>query len=89
MPRAHVRLHTGRSRGPTGAATAGLDAYSARALARVWQAERFSWWMTSLLHRFPEQGPFGQRLQQAELDYITASTAAATSLAENYVGLPY
>jgi len=70
-------------------ATSGLDAYSARALARVWQAERFSWWMTSLLHRFPEQGPFGQRLQQAELDYIAASTAAATSLAENYVGLPY
>ncbi|WP_159717482.1 4-hydroxybenzoate 3-monooxygenase [Geminicoccus flavidas] len=70
-------------------ATSGLEAYSARALARVWQAERFSWWMTSLLHRFPEQGPFGQRLQQAELDYIAASTAAATSLAENYVGLPY
>ncbi|WP_191057606.1 4-hydroxybenzoate 3-monooxygenase [Geminicoccus harenae] len=70
-------------------ATSGLDAYSARALARVWQAERFSWWMTSLLHRFPEQGPFGQRLQQAELDYIATSTAAATSLAENYVGLPY
>jgi p-hydroxybenzoate 3-monooxygenase len=68
---------------------AGLAAYSARALARVWQAERFSWWMTFLLHRFPDQGPFGQRLQQAELAYIASSTAASTSLAENYVGLPY
>lgn len=69
--------------------TAGLDAYSARALARVWKAERFSWWMTSLLHRFPDAGPFGQRMQQAELDYIVSSAAASTVLAENYVGLPY
>jgi p-hydroxybenzoate 3-monooxygenase len=68
---------------------AGLDAYSARALARVWKAERFSWWMTATLHRFPETGPFEQRLQEAELDYVTRSTAAGTVLAENYVGLPY
>jgi p-hydroxybenzoate 3-monooxygenase len=66
----------------------GLDGYSARALARVWKAERFSWWMTKLLHRFPEEGDFGRRMQLAELDYIVASQAAQTALAENYVGLP-
>jgi p-hydroxybenzoate 3-monooxygenase len=65
----------------------GLDGYSARALARVWKAERFSWWMTKLLHRFPEEGDFGRRMQLAELDYIVASQAAQTALAENYVGL--
>ena len=68
---------------------AGLKAYSATALARVWKAERFSWWMTSILHRFPDCGSFGQRIQLAELDYIAGSAAAAKSLAENYVGLPY
>ncbi|MCL5776978.1 4-hydroxybenzoate 3-monooxygenase [Limibaculum sp. FT325] len=67
----------------------GLAAYSDRALARVWKAERFSWWMTSLLHRFPETGAFGARMQEAELDYLFASRAAQTVLAENYVGLPY
>ncbi len=66
-----------------------LDSYSARALARVWKAERFSWWMTKLLHRFPEEGDFGRRMQIAELEYIAGSTAAQTALAENYVGLPY
>ncbi|RWM11505.1 MAG: 4-hydroxybenzoate 3-monooxygenase [Mesorhizobium sp.] len=68
---------------------AGLDAYSARALARVWKAVRFSWWMTTILHRFPETGEFGQRIQEAELDYLVHSNAASTALAENYVGLPY
>ena len=68
---------------------AGLDAYSAKALSRVWRAERFSWWMTSILHRFPDTGSFGLRMQLAELDYIASSRAAATALAENYVGLPY
>ena len=67
---------------------AGLDAYSERCLRRVWRAERFSWWMTSLLHRFPETGAFGRRLQLAELDYLVGSRAASTALAENYVGLP-
>jgi len=67
---------------------AGLDHYSAKALRRVWRAERFSWTMTRLLHSFPEQGGFEQRLQQAELDYLLSSSAAQTSLAENYVGLP-
>lgn len=68
---------------------AGIDAYSQRALARVWKAERFSWWLTSLLHRFPEQSPFEQRMQQAELDYLVSSPHAMAALAENYVGLPY
>lgn len=67
----------------------GLIGYSDRALARVWKAERFSWWMTGLLHRFPETSAFDERIQQAELDYLFSSKAAMTSLAENYVGLPY
>lgn len=69
--------------------TAGLDAYSDKALARVWKASRFSWWMTSMLHRFPETGDFGQRMQQAELDYVSSSETASATVAENYVGLPY
>jgi p-hydroxybenzoate 3-monooxygenase len=69
--------------------TAELDAYSARALKRIWKAERFSWWMTHLLHRFPENGAFGGKIQLAELDYLFSSRAAQISLAENYVGLPY
>ncbi|WP_119166102.1 4-hydroxybenzoate 3-monooxygenase [Algihabitans albus] len=68
---------------------AGIDGYSAAALARVWKAERFSWWFTTMMHRFPDDGPFGQKIQEAELDYLVGSRAAATSLAENYVGLPY
>lgn len=68
---------------------AGIDAYSAKALSRVWKAERFSWWMTSTLHKFPETGAFGQKIQEAELDYLFHSHAASVSLAENYVGLPY
>ncbi len=66
-----------------------LDAYSGRCLRRVWQAVRFSWWMTNLLHLFPENGSFGRKIQCAEFDYLTSSRAAAVSLAENYVGLPY
>ncbi|MGO4439425.1 4-hydroxybenzoate 3-monooxygenase [Rhizobium sp. RAF56] len=68
---------------------AGIEAYSARALARVWKAVRFSWWMTTMLHRFPDTGDFGQKIQEAELDYLTHSRAASTALAENYVGLPF
>jgi p-hydroxybenzoate 3-monooxygenase len=67
---------------------AALEAYSDRALARVWKAERFSWWMTMLLHRL-QMDEFGQRMQRAELDYLVSSKAAMTALAENYVGLPY
>jgi p-hydroxybenzoate 3-monooxygenase len=69
--------------------SAGIDAYSAKALSRVWKAVRFSWWMTSMLHKFPDTGDFGARIQLAELDYVTHSRAAAASLAENYVGLPF
>ena len=65
-----------------------LKNYSAICLRRVWKAQRFSWWMTSLLHRFDDASPFDQRRQLADLDYVTSSVAAATSLAENYVGLP-
>ena len=67
----------------------GLDAYSQRCLRRVWKAERFSWWFTSLMHRFPETGEFGQKMQHAELEYLVGSKAASTALAENYVGLPF
>jgi p-hydroxybenzoate 3-monooxygenase len=69
--------------------SAGIDGYSAKALARVWKAVRFSWWMTSMLHRFPDTEGFGARIQLAELDYLVGSKAATASLAENYVGLPY
>jgi p-hydroxybenzoate 3-monooxygenase len=68
---------------------AGIDAYSATALARVWKAVRFSWWMTSILHRFPDTEGIGARIQLAELDYLVSSKAATASLSENYVGLPY
>ena len=66
-----------------------LAAYSARCLSRVWKAQRFSWWMTTLLHTDPEALPFDRRRQVAELDYVTSSEAAMASLAENYVGLPF
>ena len=70
-------------------ATALLDGYSARCLRRVWKAQRFSWWMTTMLHRNPDDTPFDRRRQLAELDYVTSSQAAMRSLAENYVGLPF
>ncbi|MBV9272471.1 MAG: 4-hydroxybenzoate 3-monooxygenase [Verrucomicrobia bacterium] len=66
-----------------------LESYSERCLRRVWKAQRFSWWMTSLLHRFDHNDAFELRRQLAELDYLTSSNAAATALAENYVGLPW
>jgi p-hydroxybenzoate 3-monooxygenase len=67
----------------------GLGAYSEKALSRVWKAVRFSWWMTTMMHRFPDTGTFGQKIQEAELHYLTSSTPATQSLAENYVGLPF
>lgn len=67
---------------------AGIDNYSERCLKRIWKAERFSWWFTSLMHRFPDNGAIGQKLQEAELDYIIHSESGARSVAENYVGLP-
>ena len=66
-----------------------LDAYSDRVLGRVWRAEHFSQWMSAMLHRYPGDDPFRDRLQRSQLDYVTGSTAAATSLAENYVGMPF
>lgn len=68
--------------------SAGIDHYSQRALARIWRAERFSWWLTTLMHRFPDSEGFGQKMQEAELDYLVHSEALSKSLAENYVGLP-
>jgi p-hydroxybenzoate 3-monooxygenase len=67
---------------------AGIDQYSQRCLRRIWRAERFSWWLTNLMHRFPDTDGFSQRMQEAELDYLVNSRAASTALAENYVGLP-
>ena len=66
-----------------------LEAYSTTCLRRVWRTEHFSWWMTSMLHRFPDDDAFQQRMQRAQLDYTVSSRAAATSLAENYAGLPF
>jgi p-hydroxybenzoate 3-monooxygenase len=81
LSRALIRFYRG---GDTDA----LERYSQLCLRRVWLAERFSWWMTSILHRFPDAGEFGARIQRAELEYLVSSHAAATSLAESYVGLP-
>jgi p-hydroxybenzoate 3-monooxygenase len=67
----------------------GLEDYSRRALARVWKGQRFSWWMTTLLHRFPDNSPFDARLQETDLAYLFSSQKALASLAENYVGLPF
>ena len=66
-----------------------LDGYSAKALARVWKAERFSWWFTTLMHRFPDTDPFTRKMQIAELDYLRRSPVGAAAMAENYVGLPF
>ena len=67
----------------------GLEGYSAKALARVWKAQRFSWWMTTLLHTFPDRISYDQKLQQTDLEYLFSSKIAQASLAENYVGLPF
>ncbi|HEY2884275.1 MAG TPA: 4-hydroxybenzoate 3-monooxygenase [Rhizomicrobium sp.] len=69
--------------------SAGIDNYSVMCLKRVWKAVRFSWWMTQILHKFPDTGTIGARFQLAELDYVVNSKAAMTSLSENYVGLPF
>ena len=68
--------------------SAEIDDYSRRALARVWKAERFSWWMTTMLHRFPEAGAFDRRIQRTEFEYLASSRAAAQAMCENYTGLP-
>jgi p-hydroxybenzoate 3-monooxygenase len=69
--------------------TTALDAYGSRALRRVWKAVRFSWWMTTMLHTFPDAGEFEHRLQETELEYLAGSPAAQTAMAENYTGLPF
>ena len=66
-----------------------LERYSAVCLKRIWKAERFSWWMTSMLHRFPDTDAFSRRMQETELDYFVSSEAGRKTIAENYVGLPY
>jgi len=71
------------------ASEAGIDTYSEKALARVWKAERFSWWFSSLLHRYPDQSEFDLKIQIAELEFLRSNTAAQKAMAENYVGLPY
>lgn len=68
---------------------AGIDAYSEKALARVWKAERFSWWFTSMMHRFPDQTAFDLKMQVADLEFLRSSASAQKAMAENYVGLPY
>jgi p-hydroxybenzoate 3-monooxygenase len=82
LSRALIEFHAEHS-------SAGIDHYSARCLARIWKAERFSWWFTGLTHLFPDAGAIGRRLQRAELDYLVGSAAATAVLAENYVGLPF
>ncbi len=67
---------------------AGIDTYSQRCLGRVWRAERFSWWFTGLMHRFPDDGAIVAKFQQAELDYLLNSESGSRMIAENYVGLP-
>ncbi|MGZ4793354.1 MAG: 4-hydroxybenzoate 3-monooxygenase, partial [Ilumatobacteraceae bacterium] len=69
--------------------TTALDGYGERALQRVWKAVRFSWWMTTMLHTFPDAGEFEYRMQETELGYLAGSTAAQTAMAENYTGLPF
>lgn len=82
-------LHEGLAAHYRDGSDAALGSYSDRALARVWKCERFSWSMTQMLHRFPDQTPFDQRMQESELAWLETSVAAQTALAENYVGLPY
>ncbi|WP_297342121.1 FAD-dependent monooxygenase, partial [Pseudophaeobacter sp.] len=67
----------------------GLDRYSERALSRVWKAERFSWWMTNLLHRYPHMSEFDIKMQQADVAFLKSNTQAQSVLAQNYIGLPY
>ena len=69
--------------------TDGIDAYSERALSRVWKAERFSWWFSSLMHRYPDQSEFDLKMQVAELEFLRSNEAAQKAMAQNYVGLPY
>ncbi|MGB3408502.1 MAG: 4-hydroxybenzoate 3-monooxygenase [Jannaschia sp.] len=82
-------LYTGLRQFYETGSTDGIDGYSRKALARVWKAERFSWWFSSLMHRYPDQSTFDLKMQVAELEFLRSNTAAQKAMAENYVGLPY
>jgi p-hydroxybenzoate 3-monooxygenase len=82
-------LYEGLRQYYAGGDQSGIDAYSAKALDRVWKVERFSWWFSSLMHRYPDQSAFDLRIQQAELAFLSVNKAAQTAMAQNYVGLPY
>lgn len=82
-------LHDYYAENDASARVRAIDQYSDRALKRIWKAERFSWWMTTLMHRFPDSDAFGRRMVRAEFDFLASSTSAQQALAENYVGLPY
>ena len=82
-------LYTGLRQFYETGSSEGIDAYSQKALARVWKAERFSWWFSSLMHRYPDQSEFDLRIQVAELEFLRSNRAAQQAMAENYVGLPY
>ncbi|MBF9060927.1 4-hydroxybenzoate 3-monooxygenase [Rhodobacterales bacterium HKCCSP123] len=82
-------LHRGLREHYATGSSEGIDSYSEKALSRVWKAERFSWWFSSLMHRYPDQGPFDLKMQVAELDFLRSNRAAQKAMAENYVGLPY
>ncbi len=82
-------LYTGLRQFYETGATDGIDSYSAKALARVWKVERFSWWFSSLMHHYPDQSDFDLRIQVAELEFLRSNRAAQQAMAENYVGLPY
>jgi p-hydroxybenzoate 3-monooxygenase len=82
-------LYTGLTEYYAGGSTAGIDSYSQKALARVWKAERFSWWFSSLMHRYPDQSEFDLKMQVADLEFLRGNAAAQKAMAENYVGLPY
>lgn len=82
-------LYTGVRQFYETGSTEGIDRYSERALARVWKAERFSWWFSSLMHRYPDQSEFDLKMQVADLEFLRSNKAAQRAMAENYVGLPY
>ena len=82
-------LYTGLCDYYENSSTAGIEGYSEKALLRVWKAERFSWWFSSLMHRYPDQSAFDLKMQVAELEFLRSNTAAQKAMAENHVGLPY
>ncbi len=82
-------LYNGLTEFYANGSTDGIDSYSQKALARVWKAERFSWWFSSLMHRYPDQSEFDLKMQVADLEFLRSNKAAQKAMAENYVGLPY